>query len=189
MKKFLILIGVMLGLSGLAQTVPTFVTSTAQGSSSATVYFASQPLQQVRIVGAIASSDLSSSTIAFATGITPHSVTYSNASGTSIYIDATNGWAASDVLVIEGKNGTTNVTISSFTGSTNITTSASTGFATLPGDQLYKLGTAVTLTVGAKTNVNYQGEAIFVGNRGRPVRAVVTGTSYSSADSITGRYE
>jgi len=60
--------------------------------------------------------------------------------------------------------------------------------AVTAGDQLYKMSTASSLPVGSNT-VNYQGQAIFVGNKGRPVRATLNGTSTNTINSITAAYE
>lgn len=170
-------------------TVPTFVTQTASGTTTSVTYFATSPLQQVRIVGAIASSDLATANLMFKTGTTPLSITKSNALGTTIDVSYTNGFAVGDFVLLEKANGVmTNAQIASFTGSTNITFGYNIP-QTLVGDQIYKLGAATKLLVGATTNKNYQGEAIFVGQKGRPVQVYVDGTSACSLDSITARYE
>ena len=92
-------------------------------------------------------------------------------------------------LLIETKAGAiTNGQIASFGAATNIVLGQNI-FATTPGDQLYKLGTVVKFWCGVQTNRNFQGEALFVGQRGRPVQVLVNGTSACALDSITGRYE
>jgi hypothetical protein len=192
MRKILITAALLVGFatSAWAQyTIPTFVTQTASGTSTAVTYFATSPLQQIRIVGAIASSDLSSANITFKTGTTPLSITKSNALGTTIDVAYTNGFAVGDFVLLEKLSGVmTNAQIASFTGSTNITFGYNIP-QTLVGDQIYKLGTATTLWCGVQTNRNYQGEALFVAQRGRPVQVIVNGTSACSLDSVTARYE
>lgn len=170
-------------------TVPVFVTQTASGTTTSVTYFASSPFMQARIVGAIASSDLTSANLTFKTGTTPLSITKSNAAGTTIDVAYTNGFAVGDFVLLEKASGVmTNAQIVSFTGSTNITFNYNIP-QTLVGDQIYKLGAATTLWCGVQTNRNFQGEAIFVGQKGRPVQVYVNGTSACSLDSITARYE
>ena len=186
----------LMGLMGLmvlgaqAQTtVPVFVSYTGSGTTTAWVQCASSPMQQVRIVQAIASSDLAGANMLFSTGTTANTITKSNALGTTIDVAYTNGFKIGDLVVLEKANGTvTNAQITAFTGATNITF----GFnipQTLVGDQIYKMSTPVTLWVGVITNRVFSGEAIFVGTRGRPVQVLVNGTSACSLDAITARYE
>jgi len=70
--------------------------------------------------------------------------------------------------------------IAGLSGGTNIVFTDKV-MATLPGDQVYKLSAAALLPVGAAT-ANYQGEAIFVGNRGRPVSVSINATSACRAE-------
>jgi hypothetical protein len=192
MKEILLTAALAIGLTipVTAQVgSPVFVTQTASGTSTAVTFFATSPTLQMRVVGAIASSDLAASVITFKAGTTPLTITKTNVAGTTIDVAATNGFTVADFVIVETKSGSlTNAQIASFTGATNIVFTDKV-MATVPGDQIYKLGSATTLWVGIYTNRNFQGEAIFVGQRGRPVQVQVTGTSACSLDSITGRYE
>jgi hypothetical protein len=178
-----------LPITAPGQWVPTFVTYTGSGTTTAWVQCASSPMQQVRIVQASASSDLASANMLFSSGTVPNTITKSNVLGTKIDVAYTNGFAVGDLVILEKATGTvTNAQITAFTGATNITF----GFnipATVPGDQIYKMSTPVKLWVGVVTNRVFSGEAIFVGNRGRPVQVLVNGTSACSLDAITARYE
>jgi len=111
----------------------------------------------------------------------------SNALGATIDVAYTNGFAVGDLVILEKANGTLRTRRSPrLPGHTNIVF----GFnipQTLPGDQIYKMSTPVKLWVGVFTNRVYSGEAIFVGNRGRPVQVLVNGTSACSLDAITAR--
>ena len=168
---------------------PVFVTQTASGTSTAVTFFATSPTMQTRVVGAIASSDLAASVITFKAGTTPLTMTKTNVAGTTIDVAATNGFTVADFVIVETKSGSlTNAQIASFTGATNIVFTDKV-MATVPGDQIYKLGTATTLPVGSTSGKNYQGEALFVGQRGRPVQVIVNGTSACSLDSVTAHYE
>ncbi|MCX6924554.1 MAG: hypothetical protein NT154_15270 [Verrucomicrobia bacterium] len=192
MNKFLILAGLAVGLAvpALAQyTVPTYTTLSASGTTTSVVYFATSPAQQVRIVQAFVTSDLATANLSFRTGGTPLTITKTNAAGTTIDVASTNGFAAGDWVLLEKKTGViTNAVIASFTGATNIVFTYNVP-ATAIDDQIYKLGTAVNLLVGATTNKTFSGVAIFVGNNGRPVQVYLNGTSACSLDAITARYE
>ena len=191
MQRIISILGLAgtLALPALGQTVPTFVTYTGSGTTTAWVQCASSPMQQIRVVQAIASSDLAGANLLFSSGTVPNTITKSNALGTTIDVAYTNGFAVGDLVILEKADGTvTNAQITAFTGATNIVF----GFnipQTLPGDQIYKMSTPVKLWVGVFTNRVYSGEAIFVGNRGRPVQVLVNGTSACSLDAITARYE
>lgn len=177
-----------IALSAPAQ-VPSYTTLNSSGTSTSVVYFATGPDRQVRIVGAVASSDLAAARMSFTTGTTPLSITKSNAAGTTIDVARTNGFTVGDFVLVEKATGViTNAMIASFTGATNIVF-ANNVPQTLVGDQIYKMSSAVTLWVGVFTNRAYMGEAVYVGNRGRPVQVIVNGTSACSLDSVTGRYE
>jgi len=189
------LMGVMGLMVGLAlpvraqYTVPTFVTLAASGTTTSVVYFASSPGQQVRVVQTIASSDLASANLLLSTGVTPLSITKSNASGTTIDVAYTNGFTTGDQVVLETAAGViTNQAIASFTGSTNIVFANSVPITRI-GDQIYKMSTAVKLWTGVFTNRVLSGEAIYVGNKGRPVQVLLNSTSAGSLDAITARYE
>ena len=181
---------VCLAMPARAQyTVPTFVTLAASGTTTSVVYFASSPAQQIRVVQTIASSDLASANLLLSTGVTPLSITKSNASGTTIDVAYTNGFAVGDQVVLETAAGViTNQAIASFTGSTNIVFANSVPITRI-GDQIYKMSTAVKLWTGVFTNRVLSGEAIYVGNKGRPVQVLLNSTSAGSLDAITARYE
>lgn len=191
MTKFAVVTGLaaVLAFSAAAQGLPEYVTKSASGSTTSVVYFASSPNQQIRVVQAITTSDAGAANLVFKTGVTPLSITKSNASGTTIDVGYTNGFTVADFVVLETAAGVvTNAEIASFTGATNIVFMDKVPI-TRSGDQIYKLGTAVTLPVGVNTAKTYSGEAIFVGTRGRPVQVTVTGGTNCSLDAITARYE
>lgn len=181
---------VCLAMPARAQyTVPTFVTLAASGTTTSVVYFASAPAQQIRVVQTIASSDLASANLLLSTGVTPLSITKSNASGTTIDVAYTNGFAVGDQVVLETAAGViTNQAIASFTGSTNIVFANKVPITRI-GDQIYQMSTAVKLWTGVFTNRVLSGEAIYVGNKGRPVQVLLNSTSAGSLDAITARYE
>ena len=193
MRKLIVMLGIAgtlaLPVKVTGQTIPTYVTLNASGTTTSVVYFAESPFQQVRVVTAIASSDLSSANILFRSGGTPMTVAYTNAAGNQVGVAATNGFAVGDWVWVATKAGSvTNAQIASFGAATNIVFTSNV-MATTPGDQIYDLSTPVKLSVGATTNKTYTGDMIYVGGRGRPVVVYVNGTSSCSLDAITARYE
>jgi len=194
MKTILSIAALVTGLAAAAQqyTVPQYLTTTATGTTLSTAYFAAQPLQQVRIVGAICTSDLAGSVLSLSSGVGAYTVA-SNAtsSATTIYITSTNGLVSGDVLVLQTWGGTNAYdTVASNPTASNavVITARGFGVAVTAGDQIYKMSAASTIPIGSGT-ANYQGEALFVGNKGRPVRATLNGTSANTINTFTARYE
>src|ERR1039458_8272362 len=104
MKTILSIAALVTGLAAAAQqyTVPQYLTTTATGTTLSTAYFAPQPLQQVRIVGAICTSDLAGSVLSLSSAAQSYPLA-SNAtsSATTIYIPSPNGLVPGDVLVLQ----------------------------------------------------------------------------------------
>jgi hypothetical protein len=197
MKTTLLITALALGPLSMArcqnQTMPFWQTATATGSTLSTVYSPAQPLQQIRVVGAICTSDLAGSVLSLSTGVGAYTV-LSNAtsSATTIYIASTNGLTAGDALVLQtwgATNGYNTVASSPTVSNALVITAGGFGAAVQAGDQLYKMSAATTIPIGSNGTVNYQGEALFVGNKGRPVRATLNGTSSNTINAITARYE
>ena len=190
MNKIIILaFTALLSLAAIAQTQPVYITQTASGTTTAAVCFASSPLQQIRLVSAIATSDLAGSTLCFRTGVTPHTAAYTNGATTKSFgVASTNGFSVGDWILIETAAGLwTNGIITGFTTNTNVICQMNL-IATVPGDQIYNLSAATSLPIGA-TTATYGSEAIYVGNRGRPVFVYANGTSSITLNGITARYE
>lgn len=180
MKKTFRTIGLAVGLavSVAVADSPSYQQATGAHATATAVYFAADPFLQARVVGVIYTTDLVGAVLTFKSGTTPYTVSATNLNTTTLTVASTNGLTTSDSLIIQSATGSiTNIAISSFPQSTNITLANIPGFNTVPGDQAYKVGTATTL--GAFTNVNYslQGEAIFVGSRGRPVMVTLNSTA------------
>ena len=190
MKRLLLSIVLGGAAAWPAMGQPSYETKTASGTTTALVYFATSPLQQIRVVGAIASSDLVGANIQIRSGTTPVTCAYTNAAGNQFGVSRTNGFFVGDLVLLETAGGVmTNGIITAFTAATNIICAGLTMPATVPGDTLYRLGSPTTLWCGVYTNRNIQGEALHVGARGRPVMVIVPGTSACSLDSVTARYE
>lgn len=184
------MIGMALGLVALsAMAQPVYQSGTATGTTAATLIWNPNPLQQVRLVGTVATSDKAGSVLSFRTGTTATSISLSNPTGTTITVARTNGIDANALIVWVRADGSTNKlsTVSSLSY-TNLTLAATIGNTTLPGEEVFVMSAAQTLPVGAATQ-SYQGEAIFVGNKGRPVSCVLDGTSACTINSQSARYE
>jgi len=204
MKKILKLCAVACAavVSITAWAQPSYVTTSGNGAAGVTNYFAAQPLYQARIVGAIAQSDKAGSFIQLSSGSTACTVTNpiscsTNSGGTIFMVNATNGLTVGDILVLQTANGTNaaGVAVGNATGviaalATNNVTLASGGFncTMAAGDEVFKMGTASKFPLGASLQ-NYQGDALFVGAKGRPIRIVIDGTSACTNISTTARYE
>ena len=175
-------------LLALADT-PNYKVKTATGSTAATVVWPADPLLQIRLVGTVATSDKAGAVLSFRTGVTPLSISVSNPAGTAITLTRTNGVTTNDIVVVQYKNGTAERnSVVSFQSATNVTLAGATSAATAIGDEVYVMSTPSTLPVGAAT-VSYQGEAIYVGNKGRPISCVLDGTSACTINAQTARYE
>ncbi len=191
MKKFLVgfaLVVFMVGAFG--QTPNTYQTVTASGTNQAEYIFPASGVLQSRLVGLIVSSDKTGAVVSVRSGLGAYLVSATNAStGTNITVIRTNGLASNDVIVVQTKAGATaSATITSISR-TNLGLSAASGIDTIPGDAVCKLGPTTDLLVGPATNVVYQGEAIKVGERGRPLRILVDGTGWAVIDAASVKWE
>lgn len=189
MNKILSIAVLAAGLSvGLAQqTIPQYASFTATGTTLAEIIIPAQPLQQIRVVGAVVTSDKAGSNLGFQTGNTPYVVGLSNNAGTTVTLTYTNGLSVNTNVIVSSSTTNASGKISSLSGTTNIVLAAAV-FATVPGNEVYTLSGTNTLPVGA-TTISYQGEALFVGNKGRPLRVTCDGTSAVTINSLTVRYE
>ncbi|MEN6642678.1 MAG: hypothetical protein ABFE08_09545 [Armatimonadia bacterium] len=170
-----------------------YVSKTGSGTTAATVYWPADAQKTARLVGVIATSDKAASVISLRTGTTAYTITVTNATTTSInqWLNTTNGLVASGVVVLQKPDGTCySSTIAAGCAETNMVILASGGFGVVAGvgDQMYLMSDATSIKLGA-TTLSTHGPAIYVGNRGRPVRMVVDGTSACSIDAATAAYE
>ncbi len=187
--KILLTFGLLAAVTALA-ALPTYKTISASGTSAAAAIFQHDPNSQIRVVSAIVSSDLATSTLSFYTGTTAHYLTATNAAAdTSIQVESTNGIANSALLYIATPSSNFVVTVSGFTSPTNVTVSA-LGAAAPIGSEVEVLSAATpVLQVGAITNKVFSSEALFVGNYGRAVYVKQTGTSHASLDAVSAHYD
>jgi hypothetical protein len=174
--------------------LPTYKSTSASGTTAATAYFPADPNSQVRVVGYNATSDKSASVMSFTTGTTAYSVTITNAATSSVtnYINTTNGLANSAVLVLQHAGTDYQNTISSYSTNVNgsfvVLASGGWGVSTSVGDDVYLMSAATTVPCGATTSIQ-NGEAVYVGNYGRPVAAKLDGTSACAINAISAHYD
>jgi hypothetical protein len=172
-------------------TYKNFVGSSA--GSSTTVFAVADPQTQIRVVGSICESDNAASILTFYPGAAAYSVGQlnTNLTATNIIVNATNGLAANGIICYQDAARTTNIslTIGGIVNSTNIYTTAVVGITQKVGDDVFLEGTSTAIAVGKGTNLSLQGEAIFVAPKGRPIRAVVSGSTSWSKENISVHYD
>lgn len=188
----LLLAACLVTLTVIAAT-PSYVTKSDGGNASAgaEVIFPSDPTAQIRIVGLNWQSDSNTAVVSFTTGEGAYRATATNtSSGVTQVLNSVSGLAANDILVLERAGVGYAATLSSTNSGTNaVLASGGWGVAPRIGDNVYKMSSATTIPVGATTNAQ-NGEAIYVGNWGRPVRAVLTPAAVTNRlNSVTARYE
>ena len=194
MKKFFsILLAAMLSCAAALATLPTYHTLSGYGngtlpSTVATTYFPSDPNSQIRVIYVNYSSDTNNGALAFASGSTAYWNTATNATPSSItnWINSTNGLYVGAPIVLEHRGipyyqtvtnwnayPVTNAATGTITYTNNLVTlSGGFGVATAIGDNIFLMNLTAAIPVGAQTNV-INGDAIFVGNYGRPVQVQV----------------
>lgn len=193
MKKLFIIASMLACVSALA-ALPTYKSTSASGSTAATAYFPADPNSQVRVVGYNATSDKAGSVMSFTTGTTAFYVTATNLATSSVtnYINSTNGLANSATLVVQHAGACYANTISSYGTNTSgafvVLASGGWGVATSVNDDVYLMSSATTIPVGATTSVQ-NGEAVYVGNYGRPVKVTLDGTSACAINAISAHYD
>ncbi len=171
MKKILLISAacVLAGLVALAGS-PVYVTKTAAGTAStpAFIIFPGDSSTQLRFVNVSYLTDTNNAAVTFTPCTGAYAISFATNAGALITVSKTNGLTAGASLIIQTRAGvTTNVVISSFVNATNVVLTCVTA-ATAINDEVFLLGTAQTYFVGIGTNA-LNGEAIFVGNQGRPV--------------------
>ena len=200
MKKLtLIGVGILASIAVLA-TLPTFKTTSATGTSSASAYFAADPNSQIRIVSADLTSDLSSSTLTFTTGAGAYWQTWTNVASSSVTnaINSTNGLTVGAEIVLWHAGIPYSAIVTNWIQNTNALPSGGTNVVLMSGgwavaasvgDQIELQSTNTAIAVGAVTNSWINGEAVYVGNYGRGVRAKLTGTSACAITVLSAHYD
>lgn len=171
----------VLGVCGIAlasyAALPTFKTLSAAGNAAApsVVIFPDDPNLQIRIVNVTYSADTNNAALQYTTGNGAYSLLATNtSSGVTQVVNSTAGLVANSVLVLNHGGTCYAATLSSTNSGTNaVLVSGAWGVAPSIGDAVYQMGSTNAVPVGAATNA-VNGEAIYVGNYGRPVMVRLT---------------
>ena len=196
-NKILIgLCAIGVALVALGQTVlPTYKSFSVTGTTNAIVVVPQSPTAQVRIISAIESSDLASSTLSLYSGGTSHYVTTgATNTNTIVVLESTNGISTSSLLYIQGSSSNGVFAISAV-GSNYVTLSQSwlnggttLGFVANSNAEVEVLSAGPVLSVGAANFKSYVSDGLYVGNYGRAAVAVLTGTA-AATNNIGVHYD
>jgi hypothetical protein len=202
-SKILLTAGFAVAFAALA-ALPTFKTITATGTTVAIGYFPADPNSQVRVVNINATSDNATGQVCCLTGYGAYyqAVTNSASSSVTNFINATNGIAVGETLLLQHAGAcypATVVSYGSYLMSTNTfgalvyapfvkLGSGGWGVAASVYDDIYVMSNSLSYTIGSANSIQ-NGEAIFVGNYGRPVAIWVTGASSASLNSANAHYD
>lgn len=173
---------------------PTYTTLSAGGNPAtpANVSFVADPARQVRIVSVWYQGDTNNAVLQFSSGSGAYAMVATNAATTTVtnVINTTAGLAASATMCLEHLGVNYYATLSSTNNGTNLVLNSG-GWGVLPsvGDSVYQMGTVTQIPVGSVTNA-LNGDAIFVGDYGRPVRVVLTPCGATNRlNSVGARYD
>jgi len=209
MKRLLLrlLIGTFAAVTARA-TLPIYTTVSAYGSTGlpATAYFVENPACQVRVVTVNYASDTNQGVLNFYTGATAYWETATNAAaGLTNWIDSTNGLSPNGLMVLNHNGVLYTNTVLSWSCSTNFTPAttnqAASGGTNLVlaaggwtvgasvGDNVYLMSGPTPIPVGAQTNM-LNGDALYVGNFGRPVMVTLGPASTTNRlYTVSARYD
>lgn len=113
-------------------------------------------------------------------------------STTSLPVNQTNGFASSDIIIIQHVNTDTyeRRVLTTFTSSTNLTVTSAPSTAVIPGDIIWDVGqTAVANVPVGNTNISLIGNGLFAAPPGQPVLLDLDGTSACSINAVSGTYQ
>lgn len=173
---------------------PTYVTKTANGlpAAPAEVFFLSDPNLQIRLVNLSYQSDTNTAAISIQSGTAAFGLLRTNraTTDTTQEVHTTSGMVTNKYFILEHSGTAYKALLVATNNATNaVFGSGGWGVITTTSDTIYQLGSVTTLNVGAATN-SQNGEAIFVGNYGRPIYIVLSPTGVTnSITSAVGRYE
>jgi len=203
----LALLALAFGLTAQA-AMPTYRTLSDGGNaaSPAVVYFPANPNAQVRVVGVWYTSDTNNGTLGFSTGVTAYTQTSTNATSASVtnLVNSTNGLVAGSLLLLDNNGNACTNTLTSYgtyvTGTNTFGQVTNQAFIVLgtggwnqaltnAQENIYQMGAISTIQVGSQSNA-INGEAIFVGNYGRPVVVTLGPTLVTNRlSSVSAHYD
>ena len=138
-----------------------------------------------------ATSDLTTSKVQFYKVTEETVAQYATNSTTTLSVNNTNGFASGNTIIIRhmGADSYEKRTLTTMTGATNLVVTAAPLGAVVPGDRIYKVVSAgvAAVPVGNAT-LSVTGQYLFVGQRGKPLLADLTGTSSCQLNALGGVY-
>lgn len=192
MKK-LILLGLSLAcvLSASAQTLFT-TNANGTAASPAEVIFRADPSAQILVQSLQWQSDTNAAVLEFQTSVGAYSVLRTNraTTDTTQEVASTAGFITNRWVVLQHLGACYKALVVATNNGTNVIL-GSGGWGTLStaGDSIYPLGVTNRIPVGATTNWQ-NGPALFVGQRGRPVRVSLTPALTTNAlNAVTVSYQ
>jgi hypothetical protein len=196
-------VGLFTVTAALAQSASPQYQTLADGGIAAVpaeTDFLAKPALQARLISVNYQSDTNNAQLQISTGVSAFGITTTNqlSSSTTNQINSTNGLSAGAVLFLQQGGAAYIGTVSTWNQTTNsgpyggtnvVLTAGGFGVATSVGDVVYQMGTPTVIGIGATTNW-LNGEAIFVGNVGKPLRVLLTpALATNNLNSATVRYE
>ena len=206
MRTKLLIIGAVALASAICVQagVPTFKSFSGAGNAAAptTVIVPADPNLQFRVLSINYASDTNNGGLLFSKGAGAYYATITNATtgaggATAVTnnINTTNGLVGSSVMVLQTAAGTCySSTLSSYGGTNGtyfiVLASGGWGVAQAVNADIYQMSAATSpYVVGASTNW-LNGEALYVGDQGRPVIAKLTpALATNQIISLTGQYQ
>jgi hypothetical protein len=172
---------------------PAYRSFSAAGNATtgATALLPALPGNQIRLVSVQWQSDSNTAVLQFQTGVGQYTLTATNtSSGVTQVVASTAGIVTNSLLVLQRDGTPYAATIVQTNNGTNIVLGTGAwGVAPQIGDNVYQLGPTNSVPIGATTNWQ-NGEALYVGNLGRPLRLCLTPALVTNRlTSITARYE
>lgn len=178
---------------GVKAALPTFKSMSATGTaaSPAQIIFPDDANSQIRIVNVYYQSDTNGGQLQLSSGAGAYVLLATNtSSGVTQVVNQTTGLAANDILVLNHAGTCYAASLSSTNSGTNaVLASGAWGVTPAIGDSVYKMSSITSLNVGAATNA-INGEAVYVGNYGRPVLLKLTPSLVTNAlPSASAHYD
>lgn len=201
MKKLLTglsLTGLLLGACRTEAAVPQYSnrTGNGNGTSGAEVIFPADPTTQLRLVSIQWQSDTNTALLEFQSGVGAYSCLRTNraTTDTTQEVASTAGLITNRWLIYQRADGPFATNFKALIVATNNGTNiilGSGGFGTITraGDSLYTMGETNSVFIGATTNWQ-NGEALYVGNVGRPIKVQLTpALTTNRIRQATAKYE
>lgn len=203
MRKLLLIATFGLALAMLSRAaLSNYKTFTATNTvlKPAQINIPADPNSEIRVVDVSWFSDTNNAALVFTTGSTPFTQTITNMATSSVtnQISGTNGLSPNCLAILQHNGVCYTNTITAWNQSTNfgpymgtniVLATGGWGVIASPGDSIYVMGqSTATRYVGATTNAT-DGDAIYVGNYGRPVTVLLSPVSAFNSLNVSVHYD